>query len=404
MSKASKWNTSKSLQAAKQITGNTALVPRYSSHTNVSRNILSADSEKLKYVPYLGHEAEKSEHHDTNLKRLLKDLQEAYSHGRIGSTRQADLAFRISNYLDVWFGKKNLALDREVLVQYILSKQTAIRLGLREDERELLLESFSKPLNEQDADSADAFWQAFDQVFKINLPNVVLPLERLKEMVELATKKLSTSPEKAVPISGDGLGTYASLTCLICGAVDCQTHADYSHDEIPHSEESGDEQQESIWLTQRQPLVLPYNDMIRRHNVRERAKLESEFEFELPRRRRKNNPCSEDCWRVKPDYAAEAVDWDPKELSLLEEIFITVNDRDCACQIAFAFRLPCWKVYFELEGHAQHKSSPVATEELSGRAKRPDWYDNKRKTLHSNWQEMTTAHLHQERSQANPVR
>jgi hypothetical protein len=398
MTKTGKWTgTKKVFLEATVITGDTPRVPRYSSHTNVSRNILSGDSDKYKYVPYLGDQGPND---DTNLRRLLKEMEEHYSHGRIESARLSEFASRIAKYLEAWLSKSKV-INEEVLVHYIVSQESAIRLGLREEEREMLLKSFGEPLSEQTADAVGSFWEAFDEVFGINLPNVVLPLERLKEMVEHVSKKTNASPEKPVPAPGDRLGTYASLTCLICGAVDCQTHADYSHDEIPNSRVAGDEEREPEYLVQRQPLVLPYNDMMRRYNIREKAKLDSGSEFELPRRPRKKAPCSEDCWRTNGDLTTRQSDWGSKDLSLLGELLIGVIDKDRACQIAFASGLPCWKVYTEIEAH--ENDAPALVEEPFGRAKRPDWYDNKRKTLHNNFQDMTKAHLHQERSQSNPV-
>jgi len=53
--------------------------------------------------------------------------------------------------------------------------------------------------------------------------------------------------------------------------------------------------------------------------------------------------------------------------------------------------------YRKVEPEVLPRDSPLR------RSKAIDWYDNKRKVLRGDWQELTTAHLHQERIQANPV-
>ncbi|KAE8441878.1 hypothetical protein EG329_004234 [Mollisiaceae sp. DMI_Dod_QoI] len=374
VSKSNKLVKSKSVQIAKRISGDTPRVPRYSSHTNVSRNILSADSEKLKYVPYLG-DAVGSANKETNFKRLLKELEEVYSLRRIESTRQYEKASRIRAYLEAWFGGSRLDCDQKILIHYMLTREDADKLGLREGERQLLLESFDEPLSEQNEAAGELFWEAFNEVFDIGLPNVLLPTELLKEMVESARKKAyHTSPEKSTVIPGDRLGTYATLTCLICGAVDCQTHADYTHEEIIPAGGSDDEEQEPEYLVQRQPLVLPYHDMIRRFDVRKSTQPEPD----LSRRSgRGQNACSEQCWKVV-DYSEREVVWKQNDLDALQEMLISITDKDYrACHIAFALDLPCWQIYSEISEHEVDDDTTKNIEEPTGRPKRPDWYDNK---------------------------
>lgn len=393
-----KMTKSKSVQVAKRIFGDTPRVPRYSSHTTVSRNILSADSEKLKYVPYLGDVAGPA-NKDTNFKRLLKELEEAYSPRRIESTRQCEKASRIRAYVEAWLGESQLDCDQRTLIQYMMTEENANELGLRDAEREMLLASFGEPLSKQTKDAGEQFWEAFDKVFDIGLPNVLLPTELLKEMVESARKKTNPTPEKAANIPGDRLGTYTTLTCLICAAVDCQTHADYSHDEIPRVEGSDDGNHEPEYLVQRQPLVLPYHDTLRRFDLRKKAEADSED----PRRSSKHQqPCSKECWRVI-DYSEKEILWEQNDLDAVYDMLISITDKDNrACYIAFALHLPCWQVHGVIADYESRNDTTRTVDEPTGRSKRPDWYNNKTKTLHRDWQEMTKAHLHQERSQANP--
>ena len=96
-------------------------VPKYSSHTNVRRNVLTADDEKLKYLPYLGEIDSKKE---ANFKRLIKDLEEAYSAKRGESSRESDRASRIRSYLDTWLEDLDIGCNEQTLVQYILSQES----------------------------------------------------------------------------------------------------------------------------------------------------------------------------------------------------------------------------------------------------------------------------------------
>jgi hypothetical protein len=76
---------------------------------------------------------------------------------------------------------------------------------------------------------------------------------------------------------------------------------------------------------------------------------------------------------------------------------------DQSCYISFLLDIPCWKIH--TKSQEMKVATPEAPQELAplGRSKGIDWYDNKRKTLKNDWQESTKAHLHQERTQANPV-
>ncbi|KUJ18932.1 uncharacterized protein LY89DRAFT_667979 [Mollisia scopiformis] len=407
--KSSKITKSKSTQLAKAICGETPRVPRYSSHTNVTRNILSPDSVMLKYVPYLGDataptNAAKGDK-DTNYRRLLKELEEAYSHGRTVPTRQSERASRIRAYLEVFLAENDIQCNMDIVIRYMVNKEEAQNLGLRDTEREMILESFGGPLSEEAESGAKLFWQAFDKVFEIGLPNVMLPAILLKDMVD-GLKKAKTSPENQVMAPGERLGTYAELTCLICGAVDCQTHADYTHEEIAPIGGFDDEDQEPEYLDHRQSLRLPYNDMLRRYDVRKKADAASQPEFDLPRRPSRNqHPCSPECYRIhdQDDESSEEVVWSDKDIYALQEMLISMTDKNHrACHIAFALSLPCWQTQSAIEEYEEHNDTTRTVPEPLGRPKRPDWYDGRKKTLHNNFADMTKAHLHQERSQANP--
>jgi histone-lysine N-methyltransferase EZH2 len=119
----------------------------------------------------------------------------------------------------------------------------------------------------------------------------------------------------------------------------------------------------------------------------------------------KKSPCGEDCWM-------KARDSDPPYLlptetkDAIEKMLISITNKNSrSCTIAFTLDLPCWQVYRSIEIHEEAfgEQSEEIEESSKARPKRPDWYDNKRKVLKGDWMDMTAAHLHQERCQANPV-
>ena len=158
---------SKSSLIATTITSDTPRVPKYSSHTNVQRNILSADDEQLKFIPYLGDVPYGSSKMG-KFKRLVTELEEAYTAKRSESSREYERASQIRSYLDSWLERLKIRCDQEVLIQYILVQdQEMNELNLEPRERNSLLKSFPCPLSPEAEEIADMFCQAFNEVFKL---------------------------------------------------------------------------------------------------------------------------------------------------------------------------------------------------------------------------------------------
>ena len=141
--------------------------------------------------------------------------------------------------------------------------------------------------------------------------------------------------------------------------------------------------------------------MIRRYEIR-RAKKSAEPEDE--RKIKHKQPCSDDCYRLV-DYSDREYEWHQNEIDALPQMLLSLTNKDRrSCTIAFAMDRPCWQVHSEIAAYeADHPYTPIEIPESTARAKAPNWYDNKRKVLKGDWQDLTTAHLHQERAQANPV-
>jgi ssRNA-specific RNase YbeY (16S rRNA maturation enzyme) len=396
---------SKSSLIATTITSDTPRVPKYSSHTNVQRNILSADDEQLKFIPYLGDVPYGSSKMG-KFKRLVTELEEAYTAKRSESSREYERASQIRSYLDSWLERLDIRCDQEVLIQYILVQdQEMNELNLEPRERNSLLKSFPCPLSPDAEEIADMFCQAFNEVFKLALGDVILPGHRLKDMVDSAIKTKRASIEKPTDVKqADRLGTYATLTCLICGAVDCQTHGDYGQCRVLQPDDSNEdsEEKEPEYQFEHTRFVMNYEDMIRRHKARKAAK-PPQFDYEGMTT--KKTPCGEDCWMKardsEPPYSLPT-----ETVEAMKAMLISITNKITrSCTIAFTLDLPCWQVYRSIELYEETLGEQSGEEEESSKArpKRPDWYDNKRKVLKGDWMDMTSAHLHQERCQANPV-
>lgn len=390
------------------ITTDLPRVPKYYSHTNVKRNILTADDEKLKFIPFLGdllgQGAKKQEGH----KRLLKELEEAYSATRISSSRETERASSLRSHLDIWLKELKVDCNQQDLMQYILNDDgSCAELRLKPRDRKALLASFGEPLQPKVHEAAKMVCEAFQNVFAIPLHDVILPTERVKEMTEAVGKPVSKTPEKPSNAPADRLETYTTLTCMLCGAIDCPTHGDYQQEEIKRSEDEDSEdgreanKRDVECVYYRQPLILEYGAMIRRYEIR-RSKKEAEAEEE--KRIKHKPPCSDECYRLV-DYFDREYEWHQNEIDALPQMLLSLTNKDRrSCTIAFAMDRPCWQVHSEIAAYeADHPYTPMEIPESTARAKAPNWYDNKRKVLKGDWQDLTTAHLHQERAQANPV-
>lgn len=382
---------------AKTISRNTPRVPRYNSHINIRRNILREDDEKLKFIPFLG-EAEGGARRETNFKRLVKELEDAYSPRNSSSSRQSEEAARIRSYLDDWLEELDIQCDQQTLKHYLITQdQYSDELGLHPHNRKRLLKFFGPPSSIDKLNAARMFNEAFDVTSDINLQDVLLPSALLKEMIEALAK--------TTDIIHDRLGTHTELICLICGAVDCQTHGDYGQEDVELSSLSDDEDpddrpQETKYVPH--PITLDYKNTIRRHRAQLRA---------LPdaAKMSKQRPCTEACYTVF-DFSCMEYEWHEDQFAMLPDLMLSWAKTSAqACFIAYEMNVPCWTVYAEIQKYKkEHGGLPEDDDDdddqiPTGRPEKPNWYDNKRKVLKSEWSDNTKAHLHQERTQAVPV-
>jgi len=375
---------------AKPIKDSQPRVPTYTAITTTKRNFLTADDPVLRFVPYFGQAVNMV----GGQKGLLRDLEEAFSDLDI-SKRDAELANQISGHLDSWLAElSHLHLTEQILQRFMLQQG---RIKKNPKVSRLILKSLGGPLPGELSRIADYFETAFHRVFDLSLDEVLLPESHLKELA----RKLKP-PAEPVP-SGHRLFTnFADFLCLVCGIAYCQIHGDYNHNSVYHLDESGSKGEENELEDEYdyQPLGTSYPDLVRKHKMRiSNAEPENAFGSGQAQ-----VPCSETCYLANIDDVYDP--W-PRETgnSLKEFLVICTDPIDQSCNISWALDKPCWQVHREIR---KSRKSIVANDERvapkgAGPWDRPQWYNNEKKTLHSQWEDMTKAHIHEERTQLDPV-
>lgn len=362
------------------------------------RNILTPDDEKLKFIPHLNSNLlEKEESKKGGWKNYLKELESHYTEKRLGSSLEIERAARIRDHLDELFETLKINCNQDDLVQYILSNDDSIKeMRMKLGDRKAISESLGGPLPPNIYQSAKLFCEAFKSYFDFPFHDVILPTDRVRELTESVHKSPSKTPEKP----GDRLATYTTLTCMICQHVDCHTHGDFSRGRSEDDEnDNNDETSAESYLERR--VTINYDAMVQRYNIR---KLNSSPEFEYEAATKGTNPCSPECY-LNVNSTHMQYDF-PDDGGVLDQMRRTFSDKTSrSCNISFLLSIPCWKVYDEISRREEFESlSPVyADSSPRARVKGPSWYDNRRRVLKGDWQEMTDAHLHEKCSQANPV-
>jgi hypothetical protein len=384
-------------------------VPNYQSHTNVRRNILTADDENLKYIPYMG-EQPKDDKHD----QLMQELNDQYVTARTEDIQDFEKATKLRIWLTSWLETLNIGLDQQTLKHYVLTLEgIETKLRVKATELRTLRTYASYPLDQDTIAISEMFYAAFEEVFDIGLEKVVLPKDQLKEMMEIAAKKtLRSSPTKLNNDVQNRLGTYVELTCLICGVVDCPTHGEFEDQELG-DQDSEEEQSprfsssqrlaethhEQFYQRQHSDLALPYEDTLARYISQKQTRPKEPPLKDI-------GPCSDMCY-ITNEYAGRDFELDPSVLAAIPEMLITFTDpKYRSCHIAFSFAVPCWQVHAEVVKYLEANPDPVTgepTDTDASRIKRPEWYDNKKKSLKGDWKDLTTAHLHQTRHNSNSV-
>lgn len=364
----------------------------------MKRNILVGDSDKLPFLPLQNLIEGSSE---KVKKRFYAELDEAYAGKLSESSRKTEPLVLIKSYLPYWLEELDIGLTEEILIRYVLQKDGEyFELGSMATRR--LLDSVGGRLSAAEVKKASRFSEAFSSSFKVNLNSIVLPKDKLRELMEAARKISEGTPDKEEPSPGDHLSTQTNFACLICHAMCCPTHGEYNYRKVATLDDPADDpddsprkaEYESVW----ERLNGHYEDMLRRDTIR-RIDKEDQMDYESSQPRRHVKPCSEDCYLLGA-HLGESYEWPESDILAFKSMVTNLHeDAERSCSIAFHFRKPCWQVHRQMEiTKPRQEETP-----LRGRSKRPEWYDNRKKTLKGDWQDMTKAHLHQERQNINPV-
>lgn len=350
-------------------------------------------------MPHL-YEAETSKQNKAAHTKFAGEIDGAF----IKKQRQADRAeqsAQILPYLQRWLADLDLGIGHKELIQYYLEHRDGDIPIIKLRQREALRRSFESPSDKSIVQACSEFSAIFDKVFSISLIEVIFYDEKLKDLTQISKiykKQSSCSPKasKDVTMTGTGqdteassnrLDTYADLMCLICGAIQCQTHG----------ENKSDDESDKDGGNEHAPIIMLYKDLQRKQDVRISATVP---EFKLAQQQEQDTPCSTQC-HLSYDYSNLEYEISPDDLAKIEGMTVTLhNKKHRSCDISFILGLPCWQVANEI---SQIEPRSIEIPVAVGRQKRPDWYDNKRKVLKDHWQDATKAHLHQEQNQFYPV-
>lgn len=369
-------------------------VPGYQSYINVRRNILSADDENLKYIPYLGDRKEKEQ--DKHHEKLKKELENAGANSKERDDKLYERAHKLRMWLISWLKVLNLNhLDLQSLKHYALTLPDTRRRVKKATGLESLRGRYS--LDKYAKEIANRFSKAFREVFGIGIGKVVLPKEQLKEMIDAAKR---TRPSTSIP---HRLSTYTDLTCMICGVVDCSTHGRFTDDESS-DQDSNDKSSSYTAPRQHADIALSYPETLARYRTQRRTR------HEVPL---KNvGPCSEGCYMAIFDEELQ----DRTECELEQETIDKIHDMMIAmddptyqsCHIAFCISIPCWQVHIEVAHYIANSNYLEARDreletQTHATAVRPVWYDNKRKTISRDMKDATSAHIHETRLTSESV-
>jgi hypothetical protein len=355
-------------------------------------------------------EQPKDDKHD----QLMEELNDQYVTARTEDIQDFERATKLRVWLTSWLEVLDIGLDQQTLKHYVLTlPRIDARLRIKKKELDLLRTHASYSLDSDTIAISGMFYRAFEEVFEMRLEKVVVPKDQLKEMMEAATMKaIRPSPRKTID-APNRLGTYVELTCMICAVVDCATHGEFEDEEFAEQDSEGEESprfqssqriktteknHEEFYQRQHSDLALPYPDTLTRYLSYKRTRPEEEPLQD-------SGPCSEECY-ISNQSSDRAYQLDQGTMTQIRDMLTTLTDpRYQSCHIAFGLSLPCWQVHAEVSKCLKSRSHDDSSHPtpIDHGMKRPEWYDNKKKTLKNDWKDSTSAHLHQTRFTSNPV-
>ncbi|CAG8975596.1 hypothetical protein HYALB_00006803 [Hymenoscyphus albidus] len=399
-----KLTLSTSRVVSNQITCDYVPIPKYTSLTFIHRNILCPDDGKPKVrlqEDELGSNGDISD----------DDLDKSHKAHPYKPYWQAEYKKRLYGNIQFWLEEGKIKCTQEHLEKYLIAQDTGFQNKFVERNGTL----YDAKLCIDAYQVARRFTNAFDKVFeakqllyakkgkkgkngmnlneplKLNLQDVLLSKGRQDELLELenSSKPGRTSldnHQQAPQTPMSAVETYTTLTCLICGVIECQTHGEFTEDEAGY-------------LTKPERITIQPDDLLRKH-IERQEKLGSD------RNDANQSPCSSDCYLVVGAGTTPFRALTEAEINDISLLLISVGRlTDRCCYIAFGLGLPCSRVFQEIDRQEREKKIIPPQPKLSEagiRAAKIAWYDNKRKVLDPDWKEMTCTHIQEKRTQAVP--
>lgn len=406
-------------------------VPKYRfHHTELKKNTLVPNM-MLTFVPHLrdvdpDSPAEKEYIAWLNeLNKLDKDSgfktenREQKQNKRIRDEYTATL----SMYVEPWL--KKLGLDvvctRSTLIRYMLSQEEN-QAHLTQQQKDAFLKTYKDDaaLAPEATEAARMFTEAFNTVFgntaeperSITLREVLL-LEKRETVEDEKRAKESPPPAHAELDQSEknglvqkveaSLSSYTVLGCNTCFSHDCE------HGDIDKFNYHRTFSLDSIGGIVR-VLKRKWTDQIASMGGDDEAAAAAVSKKAM------HLPCHNACYRhydIGP-AAAPVTPWEPSEISVLEDTFISVGHSQtlkAQCVVAGLLGRKCWEVYRkikELDLSLPHVSPPRPPKPgpkgggPTAKVKPLPWYDRRKKCLTGDWQNETLTHEHQQREITEP--
>lgn len=307
-------------------------------------------------------------------KALEEELRKTYSQ-KHETSGEMEYRKRLQGHIDFWLEECNIQCTRRDLENYLITRNS-FGTYVKETQKSLKkaykkaaprIVKLKTQLNAEICKICRGFSMAFESVFEISLCAVLLPTNRIKELFRLELNKTcrkSLDHQQSIATKGPmfAVETYTNLMCLICGALDCQIHGEFS-EMVQHynegsdgseeseanddEEEKGDER-EIKFLTQPERITLQADDLLRKHLER-RANMKETGTGNENDKKRCRRPCSPDCHLVVGaggDVPRQLTERDINDISLML-ISLKYTIGRC-CDIAFSLSIPCFQAFREM--------------------------------------------------------
>ncbi|QSZ32161.1 hypothetical protein DSL72_001732 [Monilinia vaccinii-corymbosi] len=375
--------------------------PSYTHHTNIMRNHLTGDDEKLRYIPIVDDE--------TPMDQYVKNLKAAYVE-RCDDPRVKEFISQIDRYLDGCLEKMGYEnCDRAALVRYFLGHQSE-KLSYFTREKNLVLKTLGGPLSGQLYNIMKQIAEEMNKAWTIEMEDVVLSKCRFKELVESSKAQLYEQSGNQPP-PPERLETMSQFHCLICHAAACTTHGEYTLQKVIADDGSSEpasparSSRKSDWEYVWERIIMHCPDAFRRHNARDHSKRDQYWHPEDWNTDKDTaEACGDGCYREKTEWLDYS--WTQEEEEELKRM-LSIIKPNRPCSIVDIIDKPCWQIYSKILDFED--KTPVTRGQRCSKQQKCEpvgWYDPKavprNRGLKPGWQDDTIAHMHDLRVQFFP--